>query len=130
MIPIIFIAIYYTMAITHDNFYKATQGLFFQCKHPNRKPDFITHDKVSKKSHSLYWYGSDNNGDYVIRKSDHWCQLNDTLTKTKTKQLKRIKDCRWNISFYSNNFILKRRKFQLKQSFIVGKIYLKNLNNV
>jgi len=116
------------MEITHDNFYKATHGLFFQCKHPNRKPDFITYDKVSKKPHSLYWYGSDDNGEYVVRKSDHWCQLNNTSSKKKNSHLKRIKDCVWHISFYSNNFILKRKKFRLKQNFIVGKIYLKKLN--
>lgn len=116
--------------ISYDNFYKATHGMFNQCKHPNRKPDFITYDKISKKPASLYWYDSDELGDYVIRKSDHWCQLNDTSTKTKRKHLRRIKDCRWNISFYSNNFILKKKKFLLKQSFLIGKIYLKNLNKV
>jgi hypothetical protein len=114
--------------ITHDNFHIATNGMFYQCKHPNRKPDFITYDRISKKPHSLYWYSSDEGGDYVIRKSDHWCQLNNTLTKTKRKHLRTIKDCRWHISFYPNNFILKRKKFLLKQSFLIGKIYLKNLN--
>lgn len=114
--------------ITHDNFHKGTHGIFHQCKHPSRKPDFITYDKISKKPHSLYWYDSDELGDYVIRKSDHWCQLHNTLIDKKIKHLKRIKDCRWHICFSSNNFILKRKKFLLKQSFLIGKIYLKNLN--
>jgi hypothetical protein len=114
--------------ISYDNFYKATHGTFSQCKHPNRKPDFITYDKFSLKPISFYWYGSDVEGDYVIRKSDHWCILHNISNGKKRTHLQAIKDCKWHITFYKDNFI-KKKRILLKQSFIIGKVYIKNLSH-
>jgi len=52
-----------------DNYFNNSYGIFKGCKAPNRTPDFVS------PSGSKYWYGSDKNGAFVIRKSNHWSKL-------------------------------------------------------
>lgn len=54
------------MLITRANYHISTFAVFKACKRPSRKPDFIS------PSGSVYWYGQDSTGGYVVRSSDHW----------------------------------------------------------
>lgn len=61
------------LQITYDNFFIGTSAVFKGCKTPKREPDYVSwkrnqEDEIS----SLYWYGEDKRGKYVIRWSDHW----------------------------------------------------------
>jgi hypothetical protein len=58
-----------------DNFHIRSFAIFKGCKKPKRKADYISHNKQGEVS-SLYWYGTDKRGDYVIRDSDHWANIN------------------------------------------------------
>ena len=62
--------------VTYDNFYKETAGVWEiinPSEAPNRAADYeSTRFGEPEKVSSRYWYGSDENGDYVIRESDHW----------------------------------------------------------
>ena len=64
--------------ITFDNFYIKTYACYKGCKTPKRQPDF-TSDSGSK-----YWYGQNKNGDYVIRRSNHWGRFLTVHWKLKT----------------------------------------------
>lgn len=52
--------------VTFDNFFIDTVACFKPFDEPDCEPDFIS------ESGSQYWYGEDEVGDYVVRKSDHW----------------------------------------------------------
>lgn len=59
--------------ITYDNFYLGTVGTFDETQRPDRKPDYVSYSKDNpNKVSSMYWYGEDADGKYVIRGSDHW----------------------------------------------------------
>ncbi len=56
--------------VTFDNFFERTSALFTQIiDTPTTKPDYIS------RSGSTYWYGEDERGKYVIRRSDHWSAI-------------------------------------------------------
>lgn len=54
-----------------SNYHSHSYGIFKCCKAPNRPPDFVSN------SGSLYWLGCDKQGEFVIRKSDHWSKVNN-----------------------------------------------------
>lgn len=56
--------------VTFDNFFERTSAIFTQITDtPTTKPDYIS------RSGSTYWYGEDERGKYVIRRSDHWSAI-------------------------------------------------------
>ena len=57
-------------AVTFDNFFERTSAIFTQITDtPTTKPNYIS------RSGSTYWYGEDERGKYVIRRSDHWSAI-------------------------------------------------------
>lgn len=50
-----------------DNFFKNTQAVFVNAKHPNREPDYVSTDRNGYAS-SNYWYTNEG----VYRMSSHW----------------------------------------------------------
>lgn len=58
-----------------NNYYTRTKCVFKGCNKPNREPDYVS------GSGSLYWYGRDKKGSYVIRSSDHWSLLTNKFGK-------------------------------------------------
>lgn len=58
---------------TKENYFEGGFGDFKQCKSPKRKPDYVSYSKkYAGQVSSVYWYGTDTNGEYVIRMSQHW----------------------------------------------------------
>ena len=56
--------------VTFDNFFERTSAIFTQITDtPTTKPDYIS------RTGSTYWYGEDERGKYVIRRSDHWSAI-------------------------------------------------------
>lgn len=51
--------------ITFKNYHTGTLATFIDCAQPARNPDFISNSRS-------YWLESSTEGDYIIRKSDHW----------------------------------------------------------
>lgn len=70
---------------TKNNFYSNSYAIFKVCKTPKREPDFIS------ESGSMYWYGSNKKGEYVIRLSNHWSAINNNIG------CKSISSCWFNI---------------------------------
>ena len=101
--------------ITFSNYFMGTKAIFKGCKKPTRSPDY------ESNSGSQYWYGSNKNGSYVIRFSDHWCRRTalrvdaETIPKS-TRECKSIASCQWRIK--SNDM----RRYNNKR--ICGKCYL------
>lgn len=79
--------------IGKTNFFSCTFAVFKGCKQPKREPDFISYDKRTGKKSSMYWYGSNKNGNYVIRKSDHWTKINGDV------ECKFIASCVWELKY-------------------------------
>jgi hypothetical protein len=55
-----------------DNYYHSSCADFKPCNRKKRIPDVTTLAKRSGCVSSVYWYGTDKNGDYVVRGSAHW----------------------------------------------------------
>jgi hypothetical protein len=91
------------LPITFKNYHTGTIATFIDCVVPKRDPDFVSN------SQSYYWLESNSEGDYVIRKSDHW------FPKTRS--------CHHNIwtIIYDREF--NRNKLQPSQT---GKCFLKD----
>ena len=81
--------------ITLDNFYMSTRANFKGCKKPKRKPNYVSKDRDGNTS-SMYWYGEDSYGKYVIRYSNHWCNITN-FNKDHYRDCKRISTCQWSI---------------------------------
>lgn len=62
-------------SVSFDDFFNDTVACFEPFEIPECEPDFVS------DSGSKYWYGEDEDGDYVVRLSDHWG--------------KRIASCSW-----------------------------------
>lgn len=81
--------------VTFDNFYEGTSAVFKAIdSKPNRKADYIS------RSGSMYWYGEDEGGKYVIRQSDHWSAIvrdaDDVKAfDAKPDNYKNIASCYW-----------------------------------
>lgn len=65
--------------ITYENFFNSTRAVFVPCEKPSEEPYYI-----SPVSRSEYYKGTDSNGDYVIRNSNHWIQHGVVFEKPKT----------------------------------------------
>ena len=55
--------------INKQNFFLASVGVFTQCAHPTRSPDYISFFKGVPSSY--YWFEESR----LIRKSNHWFQV-------------------------------------------------------
>ena len=81
------------------DFYKNTRCEFKACRIPKRPPNFVSYTKKGEVS-SVYWYGYNRNGYYVIRLSDHWCRVSKNL-KNCNEQMHgncdRIASCWWSL---------------------------------
>lgn len=77
--------------ISQDNFYLGTKCKFKGCKSPKREPDYVSCTRSGMKVSSMYWYGQNKNGAYVIRSSDHWSDSNDPVASIRGK----IASCYW-----------------------------------
>ena len=81
--------------VTFDNFFERTSAIFTQITDtPTTKPDYIS------RSGSTYWYGEDERGKYVIRRSDHWSAIvrdeEDAETfNAKPDDFNNIASCYW-----------------------------------
>lgn len=80
--------------ITFDNFYHNSIGTWKGCKKPNRKPDYISYNRDGKIS-SIYWYGENKNGRFVIRMSAHWTSYKQN--KTIEKGCTSVASCYWRL---------------------------------
>ena len=58
--------------VTMADFHKRTAAVFVPTERPQREPDYISKKRDGEGVSSEYWYGEDENGEYVIRNSDHW----------------------------------------------------------
>lgn len=65
-----------TKMYTKEDFYSYTIAVFKGCKRPLRNPDYVSMTKSGTIS-SEYWYGTNKQGDYVIRSSSHWSLINN-----------------------------------------------------
>lgn len=105
------------MKIDKDNFFISTKVFFKGCKEPKRKPDYISKTRYGSVS-SVYWYGKNKHGSFVIRKSDHWSAYKDFLN-THKKGCNKIRSCLW---FLKTNHNL--------GDFICGKAYFYDFKNI
>lgn len=94
--------------IDFNNYFHNTIANFKGCKKPKRKPDYVS------KSGSKYWYGENKRGKYVIRHSDHWCNV--FLAADKIRECSNIASCYWSI----------KQKEKPDRYFLTGKQYLIN----
>jgi len=92
------------MEYNKDNFFLGTKAKFKGCKIPKRAPDYISYNQWGTVS-SSYYYGSDKNGAYVIRVSDHWSKLYNFNNDT-TRGCNNIASCVWVLK--TNNIGYKR----------------------
>mgnify|MGYP000238767366 CR=1 FL=1 len=108
--------------ITFKNFFISTKVVFKGCKIPKRKPDFISMSNYGgyESISSMYWYGKDKKGAFVIRVSDHWV-MKYSFTQEKEQHLKHIRSCIWNIK--TNQESKNKKGYEIK---IAGKAYLKD----
>ncbi|CAL2105470.1 hypothetical protein T190115A13A_160003 [Tenacibaculum sp. 190524A02b] len=77
--------------ITFENFFLNTKALFKACKKPKREPDYVSN------SGSMYWYGENRLGQYVIRCSDHWVIVSNPQKKEVYNDCFSIASCSWNL---------------------------------
>jgi hypothetical protein len=98
-----------------SNFFISTQAVFKGCKIPKRKPDYVS------DSGSIYWYGENKKGSYVIRQSDHWVNLKKIGNNTIIRQCARIATCQWH---------LKTNHPGMGEETIAGKCYLGDFQKI
>jgi len=86
--------------LTYKSFFLSTFAIFKECNTPKRKPDYVSRDKKGRIS-SEYWYGSNKQGEYVIRRSNHWSSYIDNKNTTTIQGCGTIgkTDCFWSIKF-------------------------------
>ena len=104
------------------DFYFNTKATFKGCKRPKRRPDYVSLNKWGYTS-SLYWYGEDKHGKYVIRESNHWSYVytNHTLLEeTSLRECKHVASCFWALK--SSRLTSKYR--------VCGKCYLKDFKAI
>ena len=103
-------------AIAHKNFFLSTRATFVQCAQPEGVPDYVS------DGGSCYWHKTDENGDFVIRKSDHWCEYY-TEGERKIKRFRaRIRSCSWHLIIHSSLSEIEIIRF--------GKCYLKEFDRI
>jgi len=84
--------------ITVDNFYTNTTVVFLQCQRPKRESDYISRKRKFVRTNgksdivatdevsSVYWFGTDQGGDFVIRESTHWGSVASCFWKIRLKR--------------------------------------------
>jgi len=110
--------------ITKENFFMNTFALYKICKRPKRKPDYISYNKnYGGMVSSEYWYGSDKNGDFVIRSSNHWVLRKDNQ-KSLDADCNMISSCNWQI------ILPLQSKYDNDKRTIVGKAYFSKFKKI
>lgn len=104
--------------IKFDNFYLNTEAVFKGCKVPKREPDYTSYGRWGVSSR--YWYGSDKNGEYVIRESDHWVKIKKKDSNNIEIQCDRIASCQWHLN----------TTLDFNNQAIAGKCYLKHFQRI
>jgi dephospho-CoA kinase len=114
--------------ITINSFFNNTKAVFENCTNPEGQPLYI-----SPKSKSEYYIGCDENGYFVIRRSNHWIKLGTTFESSK------VKSCFWeieipvglnidtNIYEISSEYLTNENS---KFDFISGKCYMKDFKKI
>lgn len=77
--------------ISFSDYMNSTEALFKGCKVPKRAPDFVS------RSGSKYWEQENSKGKYVIRLSDHWCNLKEIGRNDVWRDCNSIASCQWHI---------------------------------
>lgn len=108
--------------ITYYNYYNNTSATFRGCNTPKRKPNYVSRTKRGYIS-SLYWYGKDKKGEFVIRESGHWTMRNgiysQRINSFRTRECRKIASCIWKL------------KTTLSTSkYAAGKCYLKDFAQI
>lgn len=130
--------------VTYDNFYKETAGVWEiinPSEAPNRAADYeSTRFGEPEKVSSRYWYGSDENGDYVIRESDHWsaslhgeASIEDFKANPMSGRYTPISSARWAIDMRpatEEGTYNKVKPEFFKEGKAYGKIYLADLERM
>lgn len=114
------------MIYNRFNYYRGTFATFRECKVPKRKPDFTS------ESGSMYWYGKDKRGYFVIRASDHWCwhYYNNLMPghwQDEERGSRTIASCFWNIR---RNRPIEEKKIPHFRSLKAGKAYFSNFKPI
>ena len=122
--------------VTYNNFYNSTAGIWEALpisEAPTREPDYESKRWDGFGISSRYWYGEDEGGEYVIRKSDHWSRT--IKSDVSAEDFKRnpygkyasipIASCRWALD-YRNVAI---DEYADKKGVSYGKIYLQDLTH-
>jgi hypothetical protein len=106
--------------ITTKNFFLSTFALFKACKTPKRKADYVSRSSAywGGGISSAYWYGSDNKGSYVIRKSNHWVKHRNDKLEITGADCNMIASCNWQIKKSKNS------NYGNKETTLTGKCYL------
>lgn len=119
------------MAITFSNYFEASIATFKGCKMPKREPDYISISKWSGNISSVYWYGKDKKGDYVIRLSDHWITIKSFANSRKIIGCESIASCFWRLKAKPRtapqNYVFAKmwgKVIYNFNSFLAGKAYL------
>ena len=110
--------------ITFDDFFIGTFATFKGCKVPKREPDYISKSRYDGEISSMYWYGEDSRGQYVIRASDHWVMMYEFKKNKKQHDCNLIASCLWNLKTNYKDSI----KVSYK-TFHAGKCYLKDFKD-
>lgn len=90
------------MTINKFNFFKSTASLFKEIDVEKRTHNhvFIEDPDYISESGSRYWYGSDENGDYVIRASNHWTYFESDITYDR-REGSDVSTCNWGLELRS-----------------------------
>ena len=114
----------YVVPVTYDDFFVHTKGIFRECEEPTSEPNYISVAKKETDTPSKYWYGTDEGGDYVIRKANHWCQFyGNNKGETLGHQNIKIVKCVWDFMFMKT---VSRQDLKIGEHY-TGKVYLKDL---
>lgn len=112
--------------VTYDDFYISTKGVFRDCEEPTTEPNYTSVPKAIADSPSKYWYGTDEEGDYVIRRANHWCQYyGNSKGETVAHQNTKIVNCVWDFMFGRTG--ISKCDLKIGKQHFTGKAYLKNL---
>ena len=139
--------------VTFDNFFKGTAGIWEALplsEKPTRPADYESERWDGRGVSSRYWYGEDEDGEYVIRESNHWSSalrsensVKDFSQNPYGKYQTPIASCRWALDVrgkypaLSSNLSKDERKRQVdefEKKFIedgrtYGKVHLKDLTH-
>lgn len=108
--------------VTYENFFLFSKGIWEPLETHSvteKAPDFVSYK--DEEPTSFYWYGTDEIGDFIIRKSQHW---------------KVVSRCRWDIveknfclvSFPERGWTSWAISFKTGEiTWVLGKIYLHNM---